>query len=150
MAFLSAQARDVAALVAVGLILLVSVGISGGLLNFLRHLGHTIGVDDDLGFVTPVLLLVAGIATGTVLFFAMFKVLAAPRVANRALWSGALVGAVGFELLKVASTWLLGATARQPAFQAFGIALILLVWIYYFSRVLLYAASWAAVPERTN
>ena len=60
--------------------------------------------------------------------------------------------AFGFELLKQASTWLLGATAQQPAFQAFGIALILLVWIYYFSRVLMYAASWAAtaVPERTT
>jgi membrane protein len=92
----------------------------------------------------------AGVATGTVLFFAMFKVLAAPTVSHRALWSGALVGALGFELLKQSSTWLLGATAQQPAFQAFGIALILLVWIYYFARVLLYAAAWAAVPERTN
>ena len=34
-------------------------------------------------------------------------------------------------------------TKGQPAFQAFGIALILLVWINYFSRVVLYAAAWA-------
>jgi membrane protein len=149
-AFLAAQARDAVALMVIGLILLVSVGISGGLLNFVRHLGRTIGVDDDLGFAMPVLLVAAGVATGTGLFFAMFKVLAAPTVADQALWSGAFMGAVGFEVLKLASTWLLGATAQQPAFQAFGIALILLVWIHYFSRVLLYAASWAAVPERTN
>jgi membrane protein len=149
-AFVAAQARDAVALMAIGLILLVSVGVSGGLLNFLRHLGRTIGVDDDLGFVMPPLLVAAGVATGTVLFFAMFKLLAAPTVADRALWSGAFVGAVGFELLKLASTWMLGVTAQQPAFQAFGIALILLVWIHYFSRVLLFAASWAAVPERTN
>lgn len=59
--------------------------------------------------------------------------------------------AVGFELLKQASTWLLGMTARRPAFQAFGIALILLVWIYDFSRALLFAASWAAAgPKGTN
>ena len=166
MAFLATRARDTVALMSIGLILLVSVGVSGGLLAFLQHLGRVIGVNDDLGFVTPVLLIAAGVVTGSVLFFAMFKVLAAPTVADRALWSGALVGALGFELLKQASTWLLGATAQQPAFQAFGIALILLVWIYYFSRVLVYAASWAAagdevggtqgdspasaVPERTN
>jgi membrane protein len=149
-AFIAAQARDAVALMAIGLILLVSVGVSGGLLNVLRHLGRTIGVDGDLGFVMPPLLVAAGVATGTVLFFAMFKVLAAPTVADRALWSGAFVGAVGFEVLKLASTWLLGVTAQQPAFQAFGIALILLVWIHYFSRVLLFAASWAAVRERTN
>lgn len=150
MAFLAAQARDAVALMAIGLILLVSVGISGGLLNFIRHLGRTIGVDDDLGFVMPVLLVAAGVATGTVLFFAMFKVLAAPTVADRALWSGAFVGALGFEILKLASTWLLGATAQQPAFQAFGIALILLVWIHYFSRVLFYAASWAAAADEVG
>ena len=34
-------------------------------------------------------------------------------------------------------------TKGQPAFQAFGIALILVVWINYFSRVVLYAAAWA-------
>jgi membrane protein len=50
---------------------------------------------------------------------------------------------VAFELLKQLSTFLLGATANSEAFQAFGIALILLVWINYFSRVVVYAASWA-------
>jgi len=151
-AFVVAHTRDTVALMAIGLVLMVSVSVSGGLLSFLRHIGRRIGVNDDLGFVMPVLLVAAGVASGTVLFFAMFKVLAAPALDNRALWSGALVGALGFELLKQASTWLLGATAQQPAFQAFGIALILLVWIYYFSRVLMYAASWAAtaVPERTK
>ena len=149
-AAVSARVRDAVALMAIGLILLVSVGVSGGLLSFLRHLGRMVGVDDDLGFVMPIFLVVAGIATGAVLFFAMFRLLAAPTLDNRALWSGALVGAIGFEVLKQASTWLLGTTAEQPAFQAFGIALILLVWMYYFSRVLLYSASWAAVPGRTN
>ncbi|HJR89987.1 MAG TPA: YhjD/YihY/BrkB family envelope integrity protein [Aeromicrobium sp.] len=150
-AFLATRARDAVALMAIGLILLVSVGVSGGLLGLLSHIGGVIGVDDDLGFVTPALLVAAGVATGTVLFFAMFKLLAAPTLASRALWSGALVGAVGFELLKQASTLLLGMTAQQPAFQAFGIALILLVWIYYFSRVLLFAASWAAAgPKGTK
>lgn len=142
-AALSARARDTVALLAIGLILLVSVAVSAGLLNFLRRLGRLVGVD-DLGFIMPVLLVAAGVATGTVLFFAMFRVLARAPVPDRALWSGAVVGALGFEVLKQASTWLLGTTSRSPAFQAFGIALILLVWIYYFCRLLLFSASWAA------
>ena len=55
----------------------------------------------------------------------------------------ALLGAVGFEALKLASSYLLKATQNQSALQAFGIALVLLVWINYFSRVVMYAASWA-------
>ena len=38
---------------------------------------------------------------------------------------------------------LLAATKASPAVQAFGIVLVLLVWINYTSQVILYAAAWA-------
>ena len=59
------------------------------------------------------------------------------------LWAGAVLGAIAFEVLKQALELLLKSTQGNPAFQAFGIALILLVWINYFSRVVLYAAAFA-------
>ncbi len=77
------------------------------------------------------------------LFYALFRLLGDPDVPSRSLWSGAVFGALGFEVLKRLSSLLLSTTEGQPAFQAFGIALILLVWINYFSRVVMYAASWA-------
>ena len=46
-------------------------------------------------------------------------------------------------MLKRLSTLLLGATKSSPGVQAFGVALILLVWINYFSRLVMYAAAWA-------
>ena len=84
-----------------------------------------------------------GLAANSLLFFTIFFLLARPNVPKRSLWSGALLGAIAFELLKQLSTWLIASTKNQPAFQAFGIALILVVWINYFSRVVMYAASWA-------
>ena len=84
-----------------------------------------------------------GLAANALLFFAFFQLLAAPDVPSRSLWSGALLGAVAFELLKQLSTFLLKATRELRAVQAFGIALILVVWINYFSRVVVYAAAWA-------
>ena len=83
------------------------------------------------------------LVANTVLFFVLFTVLARPRTPRRALWQGAFLGSIGFEVLKQLSSFLLAATQRSPAFQAFGIALILLVWINYFSRVVMYAAAWA-------
>jgi membrane protein len=130
--FLRDQARNGVALAAIGLSLLVSIAVSGGLIDLASHLP-----------VVEVVAVVIGVVTGMVMFFLMFKLLGEPSVSNRDLWSGALIGAVGFEGLKRASAWLLNSTANQPAFQAFGIALILLVWIYYFSRVVMYAAAWA-------
>lgn len=73
----------------------------------------------------------------------MFRLLAAPDLPARSMWSGALLGAVGFEVLKQISGILIRSTQGQPAFQVFGLALILVVWINYFSRVVLYAAAWA-------
>ena len=87
--------------------------------------------------------LALGLTASTVLFFAFFRVLAAPSVPARSLWSGALLGALAFETLKQLSTFLLAGTKEQPAAQAFGIALILVVWMNYFSRVVVLAAAWA-------
>ena len=50
---------------------------------------------------------------------------------------------MAFEALKAASFLLLASTEGSPAFQVFGVALILLVWINYTSRGTLYAAAWA-------
>lgn len=152
MHFVTVRVRDALVLLTVGLILLVSVVVSGGVLGLIEKVRSGLGVNADLGFLTSALLIVGGSATGAVLFFAMFRLLAGSAQSDRALWSGALLGAVGFELLKQASKWLLASTTTQPAFQAFGIALILLVWIYYFSRLIMFAAAWAqtAASGRTT
>ena len=68
----------------------------------------------------------------------------------RAMASGALLGAVGFEILKQLSTLLIAITENAPAFQVFGITLILLVWINYASRLILYAAAWAWTHPRAE
>ena len=102
----------------------------------------------------PALLLVLvghalAIAASVVLLMTMFRLLLvdthAPR---RALLGGALLGAVGFELLKLLANELLGLTRGQAAFQVFGVALILLIWINYFSRLVMYSAAWAYTDPR--
>src|SRR4029078_4220879 len=78
------------------------------------------------------------------LLVVMFRLLVTESgVPRSALLRGALLGAVGFEVLKLAANLLLAQTRGQPACQAFGVALILLVWINYFSRLVMYAAAWA-------
>jgi len=75
--------------------------------------------------------------------------LARPALPRRSLVEGALLGALGFEVLKSLATVLIGHTHDQPAFQAFGVALVLLVWINYFSRLVLYGAAWAGTAARS-
>ena len=141
--FVVGKLRDLVTLALVGVVLLLSVGVSGGVTGFSEELLDMAGLGSELGWVLTLLGVVVGLVASTVLFYAIFRLLGAPDVPGRSLWSGALFGAIGFEVLKQLSSLLLGTTEGQPAFQAFGIALILLVWINYFSRVVLYAAAWA-------
>ncbi len=143
--FVIGKVRDLIALALLGLVLMVSVGVSGVVRGLSEEILDRMGLGSDLGWLLGIIAVVFGLAANALLFFALFKVLADPDLPRRALWSGALVGAVGFEVLKQISQLLLQSTANSPAFQAFGIALILVVWIYYFSRVVMYAAAWAYV-----
>jgi membrane protein len=145
--FLLGKLRDLVTLALFGVTLLVSVALSGAVTGFSGQILDAVGIDPRATL--PALLLglvghVLAIAASLVLLFSMFTLLVSEsHVPRPALVRGALLGAVGFEVLKVAANLLLGQTRGQPAFQAFGVALILLVWINYFSRLVMYAAAWA-------
>ena len=135
--------RDLMTLVLIGVVLLLSVALSGLVTRFSTDILDWLGLGKGLGPLLDGTSIVVGLLAGMVLFFTVFALLADPDLPRRSLWSGALLGAIGFELLKGASTFLLASTSRSPSFQAFGIALVLLVWINYFSRIVMYAAAWA-------
>ena len=141
--FVFGKLRDVLALLALGSILVTSVAVSGVATKVLTPIMEWL----DLGVVAEgffwALAIGLGLAANTLLFFAFFRLLAQPNTPSRSLWSGSLLGAVVFEVLKQLSTFLLKATAESAAFQAFGIALILMIWINYTSRVVVLAAAWA-------
>lgn len=141
--FAKGKLRDLVALTLLGVVLILSVAISGVVTSLAEPILDFFELDAGVAPAVWVLALVLGLAANSVLFFAFFKLLGDPSEPRRSLWSGALLGAVGFELLKQLSRWLIASISDQPGFQAFGIALILLVWINYFSRVVMYAAAWA-------
>ena len=141
--FVIGKLRDLVTLALIGVTLLVSVAVTGLVSGFATDLLAWLTLDQELEPLVDLLTIVLGLAANVLLFFTMFTLLAQPHTPRRSLWSGAVLGAVGFELLKRLSFLLLASTKNSEAFQVFGIALILVVWIYYFSRVVMYAAAWA-------
>ena len=148
--FVIGKLRDVLALVTLGSVLIVSVAVSGVATKVATPLLDFLGLGVGVKPLLWAFALALGLAASALLFFAFFKLLATPEIPTRSLWSGAVLGAVAFELLKQLSTVLLQATREQPAVQAFGIALILLVWINYFSRVVVFAAAWAYTAPKAR
>jgi len=142
---------DLAMLLLIGVTLVVSVAITGAVTQVSGDILSFVGIDPSS--TAPYILLkilahLLAIAATMFLLLAMFRLLARPRLPKLALLEGALLGAIGFELLKVLADYLIALTKNSPSFQAFGIALILLVWINYFSRLVMYAAAWAETTPR--
>jgi membrane protein len=154
-----AKLLDLGTLLLVGAVLLFSVALSGAVTGFSTTILGWFGVDPSSTVPAVVLSLVGhalAIAASTALLMAMFRLLLVEtHTPRRALIGGAFLGAVGFELLKLVANVLLAHTRGQAAFQAFGVALILLIWINYFSRLVMYSAAWAytsplALEQRTT
>jgi membrane protein len=146
--FVGAKVRDLSALAAIGATLFVSVVLAGAVTGFSHDVLSWLGMSDALSWLLYVVAKVVGVVVNTVLFFLIFRLLAKPHLPASALWKGALLGGLAFEVLKSVSFLILGSAQGNPAFQAFGVALVLVVWINYTSRVILYAASFAQVaPE---
>lgn len=147
--FVAGKGIDLLALVVLGAVLIVSVGLSslaqgvtGIVLDFVGLSAGGIGA-----VLVWVVGFVLGLAASTLLLFVMFRLLGEPRLPNRSLLQGALLGAVGFELLKLLVIYVLGGVGGS-AFAPLAIAITLVVWINYFSRLVLFGACWAFTADR--
>jgi len=83
----------------------------------------------------------ATIGIATVLFALMFRVLPGVIVPWRDVWLGSALTAVLFVVGKLLLGYYLGRATVGSAYGAAGTAVVLLVWVYYSSQILLYGAE---------
>lgn len=141
--FVGGKVRDLVSLVAVGLVLFVSVVVAGLVTGFSDDVLGWLHLGTGLGWLLYALTRLVGLAVNVVLFFVIYELVARPRTPAAALWQGAALAGAVFELLKAVSFLVLASAQGSPAFQAFGVALVLVVWMNYTSRVTLYGAAFA-------
>jgi membrane protein len=141
--FVKAKLVDLLALCTIGLVLFLSVIAAGAVTGFSGDVLDWLGLGGGWTWLLEVITRLVGWLIDGVLFFVLFRLVGQPQVPDRQLWIGAFIGGFVFEILKAISFLLLRSVQGSPAFQAFGVALILLVWINYFAKVVLYAAAWA-------
>ncbi len=139
----SLRLRGVAYILAFGFLLLVTLVISTLLSLFSRWAGSWVPVVQLLRLVNEVLAF--AICGG--LFFAMMRMSAGPKPAIRYLVVGAFFGATLFTVGRQLLTAYLSTAAVVSAYGAAGSLIVLLMWIYFSSAVLLYAAGCARALE---
>jgi membrane protein len=142
---------DLVVLVIIGIVMIVSVAISGLVKGLASDILDAVGLGSGLGSETLlwVVAVVLGVCASSVLFFAMFKLLPNPDLPLGALWRGALLAAVGFELLKEIVVNVLGGVGGTP-FAPLALAVTLVIWINYFSRLVLLGAAWAWTADESQ
>ncbi|MEU9982793.1 YihY/virulence factor BrkB family protein [Streptomyces sp. NPDC050856] len=69
---------------------------------------------------------------------------------RRRLVVAALIGAVGFELLKLLLGGYMRGVAAKSMYGAFGVPVALLLWINFTAKLLLFCAAWTATPSKAD
>jgi membrane protein len=151
-------AIDIGALMLIGLILVVSVSIAGFVEGAAGSILDAIGLRGS-GVGRPLLWTVGtilGVLANTLMFFVIYRLLGRPDIPARAVWRGAVFAAIGFEALKIIVVNVLGGVSGTT-FAPLAVAVTLVIWINYFSRLTVYGASWAMTSaaalgraDRTN
>jgi membrane protein len=77
----------------------------------------------------------------TLLFAMIFKVLPDAEIAWKDVWVGAILTAVLFNLGKFLLSLYLGKSSVASVYGAAGSLVVLLLWIYYSSQILLFGAE---------
>ena len=100
--FVIGKIRDLITLVVIGATLLVSVAVTGVVVGYSTKILDLVDAGHGLSWLVKLIGSVVGIATSMVLFYALFRLLARPRTPRRALWQGALLGGLAFEVAQAA------------------------------------------------
>lgn len=66
---------------------------------------------------------------------------------RRRLLVAALLGAVGFELLKLLLSGYIQGVAAKSVYGAFGVPVALLLWLNFTAKLVLFCAAWTATDN---
>jgi membrane protein len=143
---------DLLALLGLGLALAVSFAVTGLASGFAGTVLEFLGLAEQ-GWAKTLLVLLSvllSLAASWLIFAWVIARLPREQVALRSAARAAVLGAVGFEVLKQGMAIYLQTITRTPSGAVFGSTLGLLVFVYYASRFVLFVTAWAATSRENQ
>ena len=150
--FLRQTAKDLVALIGLGVALIVSfalTAVGGGVGQFLLEL---VGLEHATWaiFLLRVATIVLGLLANTLVFLWVIARLPREQVALRSAVKGAVFAAVGFVVLQQVATVYLASVTKSPSAALFGPVIGLLVFANLVSRFLLLVTAWTATAKENR
>ncbi|GHA35782.1 membrane protein [Streptomyces canarius] len=144
------KAKDAVILLGFGGALLVTLAASTLASAAVGLVSRQIGLDEHSW--GSVLLQIAAFAVAVLADFLVLlyvlTLLPGVEPTRRRLLVAALLGAVGFELLKLLLSGYIQGVAAKSMYGAFGVPVALLLWINFTAKLVLFCASWTATPSK--
>ncbi|MEU9911823.1 YihY/virulence factor BrkB family protein [Streptomyces sp. NPDC051001] len=146
------KAKDTGVLFGLGGALLVTIAASAVGSAMVGWISDEIGIDRE-GWGAVLLrtaaFLIAVLADFLLLLYVL-TLLPGVQPTRRRLLVAALIGAVGFELLKLLLSGYMQGVASKSMYGAFGVPIALLLWINFTSKLVLFCAAWTATQGRED
>ncbi|MFK0170299.1 YhjD/YihY/BrkB family envelope integrity protein [Streptomyces sp. NPDC090306] len=146
------KAKDFGILVGLGGALLVTIAVSTVASALVGWIVRQLGLEQG-GFGSVLLHVIAFVVAVLADFLVLLYVLTLlPGVEPRRhrLFVAALVGAIGFELLKLLLSGYIQGVAAKSMYGAFGVPVALLLWINFTSKLVLFCAAWTATKSKED
>lgn len=140
------RVKDLGVLAGLGAVALLSLAVSAVALSAVHWATGWLGLARD-GIGGPLLQLAGHLVAGLVTFLLLAYVLVwlpGVRPPSGATVVACLIGAIGFELLKVLLSGYITEVATKNVYGAFGVPIALLVWINLVAKLLLFCCAWVA------
>jgi membrane protein len=143
---------DLLTLGGLGLALVGSFAITGAVAGFAETLLHLVGLGDEgwARFLLGILGFLLGLLANWLIFLWVIARLPREHATLRSAAKAAVLGAVGFEVLKIVMTYYLASVTSSPSGAVFGSFLGLLVFVYFASRFVLFVTAWAATARENE
>jgi membrane protein len=145
--FFKGRFLSMAMVLGTGFLLLVSLVLSAGLAATTDALERVVPVP---GVVWQVVGLIVSLGVITLLFAMIFKILPDADVQWNHVWIGALMTGVLFTVGKFLLGLYLGRGDAASTYGAAGALVLVLMWVYYSSLILLFGAEFTQVYARTR
>ncbi|TFV64253.1 UNVERIFIED_ORG: YihY/virulence factor BrkB family protein [Bacillus sp. AZ43] len=148
--FLRDNLQDLVSLLALGVVGLTSLGLTGGVTQATSWVLELLGLADEpgVGVLTWVVGIALAVAVDTAVFLWLLRVVPSVNHPLRLLLPGALFGAAGVEALKLVGSFYLSLISDSVTASAFGGAVGLLIWINLVARFAFFTAAWTATLRR--
>ncbi|HEU5265777.1 MAG TPA: YhjD/YihY/BrkB family envelope integrity protein [Jatrophihabitans sp.] len=148
--FVVAKVADGLVLIGLGVGALLSMGLTVVGTSLTDQILRALNLDSVPGssWLTKLLGIAIAVAGDMIIFWWLLVRLPQADVPVKVALRGALLAAVGFEILKIVGTYTIAHTAHSPTAGPFASVLAILIWIQLVARWMLFCCAWIATVSR--